>query len=119
MQEKSVRYVLRFWGMDRKGAQVNSLLTFGTLRAARCAAVRVLFELSPRVHFCIASVKDKALLRLLAEIKASPEPTRPHQHSAPVLQPGDNYYEDHCRGPFKGLKIKEVINELLQDWVKA
>ena len=32
MQEKSVRYVLWFWGMDRKGDQVNLLLTFGTLQ---------------------------------------------------------------------------------------
>jgi hypothetical protein len=53
MQEKSVRYVLQFWGIDTKGRAVNSLLTFGTLRAARCAAVRVLFELGSGVHFLI------------------------------------------------------------------
>jgi hypothetical protein len=46
-------YTVRLWGMDRTGEQVNLLLTFGTLRAARCAAVRVLFELGSGVHFLI------------------------------------------------------------------
>ena len=81
MQEKSVRYVLRFWGMDRKGDQVNSLLTFGTLRAARCTAVRVLFELGPRIHFWIALNGGFT------------QPTSSLQHSVHVLQPGDDYYE--------------------------
>jgi hypothetical protein len=45
--------LVRVWGIDTKGRAVNSLLTFGTLRAARCAAVRVLFELGSGVHFLI------------------------------------------------------------------
>ena len=90
-------YALRFWGMDRKGDQVNSLLTFGTLRAARCAAVRVLFELGPRVHFCIASTKDKALPRLLAEVKDSPVNHQAAPAQRPVIQLGGNFYEAYIR----------------------
>jgi hypothetical protein len=47
------KVLVRVWGIDTKGRTVNSLLTFGTLRAARCAAARALFELGSGVHFWI------------------------------------------------------------------
>ena len=47
-------YALRFWGMDRKGDQVNSLLTFGTLRAARSAIAASLFKYGARARFWIS-----------------------------------------------------------------
>ena len=66
----SAGYVIRFWGMDKKGQPINSLLTCASARMARCAAAAALVELGSRAHFCIASLKDKALPRLVTEFKA-------------------------------------------------
>jgi hypothetical protein len=43
----------RVWGWDRKGHQINELITCVTEKLARCTAVRLLDELGPRVHFWI------------------------------------------------------------------
>jgi hypothetical protein len=69
--------VLRVWGMDQQGQQINAVITFSTERAARCAAAAALADLGARAHFYIASLKDKALPRLLTKTKTSPtKPTR-------------------------------------------
>ena len=48
-------YVVRLWGMDRSGEQVNLLLTFDTLKAARSAIAAALFKYGARAHFWISS----------------------------------------------------------------
>jgi hypothetical protein len=63
-------YGVRFRGMDKKGQPINSLLTCASARMAQCAAAAALGELGAQARFCIASLKDKALPRLLTEFKA-------------------------------------------------
>jgi hypothetical protein len=48
-------YVVRLWGMDRTGEQVNLLLTFDTLKAARSAIAAALFKYGARARFWISS----------------------------------------------------------------
>jgi hypothetical protein len=66
-----VRYVVRVWGLDKKGQPINSLLTYATERMARCAAAQALFELGSCAHFWFVSMKDEDLLRPLAEVEDS------------------------------------------------
>lgn len=52
-------FVVRVWGIDKKGQQVNSLFSFCTLKIARCAVARGLVELGPRAHFCMHQWRKK------------------------------------------------------------
>lgn len=97
----SIGYVVRVWGVDLQGHQVNSLLpcaardpgitsqpsfTFYTLKAARCAAAEALFALGARAHFWITYKKDKALIERWQKPWQGFVPTAiPRRHERPCL----------------------------------
>jgi hypothetical protein len=89
-----VGYVVRVWGMDKKGQPINSLLAYATERMAHCAAAQALFELGSCTHFWFVSMKDEDLLQLLAEVEDS---STTHQvaptQRACFSTDGDNYHD--------------------------
>lgn len=51
--------VVRVWGIDKRGHQINAVITCATDRIARHAAAAALEELGARAHVWIAPMKDE------------------------------------------------------------
>lgn len=71
--------VVRVWGIDKRGQQINAVITCTTERIARHAAAAALFELGARAQFCIALNKAQRS-RFLGEVEETSPPI--HQAAA-------------------------------------